>query len=159
MSIVGLIKTLKESGLYAQCPCGGEFKLSESLLFDGTKSFPEEAKDLQKMLLKDLKDREESLKKRKKLATVRAEKTTVAVNLGKEMEKILPTLKDFKWRLADSRFLADPIDLIIFNGLSLNKIESINFIEIKSGASRLNNHQKAVKDAVEDKRVSYKEYK
>ena len=43
MNIERLIHKLRASDLYAECPCGGEFKLSESLLFDGTKPFPEEA--------------------------------------------------------------------------------------------------------------------
>jgi hypothetical protein len=38
-----LIKKLKTSNLYAECPCGEEFKLSEAILFDGAKPFPEEA--------------------------------------------------------------------------------------------------------------------
>ena len=38
------IESLKTSELIAQCPrCDKEFKLSNSLLFDGTKSFPDEA--------------------------------------------------------------------------------------------------------------------
>jgi len=61
--------------------------------------------------------------------------------------------------LPDCRFLADPIDLLVFDGICSNKVKAINFIEIKSGGARLNANQKAVKEAVEDKRVSYKEIK
>ena len=61
-------------------------------------------------------------------------------------------MADFKWELPDSRFLGDPIDLITFNGLSMNKIKSINFIEVKSGQARLNAHQKSIKEAIEDKK-------
>ena len=53
-------------------------------------------------------------------------------------------------------FLGDPIDLLTFNGLSENNIDSISFIEVKSGKARLNDHQKLVKEAVEDNRVTYK---
>ena len=108
-------------------------------------------------LLDSLKARVEELKKRKKLATERAENTAKAVNIGKMLEVILPTVKDFAWDLPDCRFLGDPIDLITFNGCCKGNVCSVNFIEIKSGQARLNKHQKAVKDAVEDKRVSYKE--
>jgi len=65
-------------------------------------------------------------------------------------------MKDFKLDLPDCRFLGDPIDLITFNGFSKGKIDSINFIEVKSGAARLNQHQKSIKDAIEDKKVLYK---
>jgi predicted Holliday junction resolvase-like endonuclease len=154
-----LIKQLKESGLYAECSCGGEFKLSNAILFDGTKPFPKEALEKQKELKEELKEREEDLKKRLKLATSRAQNTSMSVNIGKKLEVVLPTMKDFKWRLADCRFLGDPIDFITFNGFSLNNIYSLSFVEVKSGGARLNPHQKAVKDAVEDKRVLYQTFK
>lgn len=39
-----LIKDLQTSKLFAECPhCGDEFLLSESLLFDGRREFPDEA--------------------------------------------------------------------------------------------------------------------
>jgi len=159
MNTEQLIKKLRESNLYAECPCGGEFKLSRSILFDGTKPFPEKALEIQKRLKKELKDREDELKKRRKLATKKAQITTKAVNIGKNLEKVLPTMRDFKWTVPDSRFLGDPIDLIVFNGLSINKVKSINFIEVKSGKARLNIHQKAIRDAIKEQKVSYKVFK
>lgn len=154
-----LIKTLKKSNLYAECPCGDEFKLSEAILFDGGKPFPPEALEVQKQLKEELKARAEDIKKRKKLATEKAEKTAKAVNVGKKLEVVLPTLKNFKWDLPDCRFMGDPIDLITFNGCCSGSVCSVSFIEIKSGQARLNKHQKAVKDAIEDKKVSYREIK
>lgn len=154
-----LIQELNKSNLWAECPCGGEFKLSETLLFDGTKPFPKEALEIQKELKEQLKSRNEDLKKQKKLVTEKAKITTKSVNIGKNLEKVFPTLKEFKLDLPDCRFLGDPIDLITFNGLSMNKVNSINFIEIKSGKAKLNPNQKLVKEAVEDKKVSYKVFK
>jgi predicted Holliday junction resolvase-like endonuclease len=150
---------LRESNLYAECPCGGEFKLSRSILFDGTKPFPEKALEIQKQLKEKLKDREEELKKRRKLATEKAQITTKAVNIGKSLEKVLPTMRDFKWPVPDSKFLGDPIDLMVFNGLSVNKVKSINFVEVKSGKARLNKHQESIRDAIEEQKVSYKVFK
>ena len=154
-----IIQQLKQSNLWAESPCGCEFKLSEAILFDGTKPFPKEALEIQKEFLEGLKEREEELNKQKKLVTEKALITTTSVNIGKNLEKILPTLKDFSWELPDCRFIGDPIDLITFNGLSINKIDSISFIEVKSGMARLNAHQKMIKDAIEDKKISYKEFK
>jgi predicted Holliday junction resolvase-like endonuclease len=150
---------LRESNLYAECPCGGEFKLSRSILFDGTKPFPKKALEIQKQLKEELKDREEELKKRRKLATEKAQITTKAVNIGKSLEKVLPTMRDFKWPIPDSKFLGDPIDLMVFNGLSENKVKSINFVEVKSGKARLNQHQRSIRDAIEEQKVSYKVFK
>jgi predicted Holliday junction resolvase-like endonuclease len=154
-----IIQALKQSDLWAESPCGHEFKLSEAILFDGTKSFPKEALESKEAFLKELKDREEELNKQKKLVTEKAFITTTAVNIGKSIEKIFPTLKDFAWELPDCRFIGDPLDMITFNGLSLNKVHSISFIEVKSGKAYLNPHQKMIKDAIEDKKVSYKEFK
>ena len=151
-----LIKELKRSSLYAECPaCGGNFKLSEAVLFDGTKSFPKIALSIQADMQEEFKERVEDLKKREKLVTEKVAITAKAVNIGKNLEKILPTLKEFRWELSDSRFLGDPIDLITFNGLSQGKVNSIDFIEVKSGDARLNNHQKLIKEAVEGRKISY----
>ena len=160
MNTAELIQNLKQSNLYAECShCEGEFKLSDAILFDGTKPFPPKALEAQKALKEELKGRQEELKKRKKLVTEKAQITTKAVNVGKNLEKVLPTMEDFKWELPDCRFLGDPIDLIIFNGFSRSKVDSISFIEVKSGGARLNPHQKSIKDAIEDKKVSYKVFK
>jgi predicted Holliday junction resolvase-like endonuclease len=150
-----IIDKLKNSDLYAECPCGGEFKLSNVILFDGTKPFPPEVKVVQEKYEKELKQREEDLEKSKKLATERATITTTAVNIGKILEKVLPTMDDFRWALPDCRFLGDPIDLVTFNGCCQNKIKSISFIEVKSGKARLNKNQRLVRDAVQDKNVLY----
>jgi len=58
--------------------------------------------------------------------------------------------------LPDCRFLGDPVDFLAFNGVSVGRVSSISFIEVKSGQSRLNAHQKSIKDAVQDKKVTYK---
>lgn len=153
-----IIRQLKASQIYATHNCGGGFKMSEAFLFDGTGPFSKEAKEVQEKLISSLKEREEELKKKMKRATTGAQTTTKAVNLGKLLEKVIPTMQDFKWHLPDCRFLGDPIDFINFQGLCNGQITSISFIEVKSGKARLNDHQKCIKDAIEDKKVYYKEF-
>jgi len=156
MDTDSIIQNLKNSDLYAECVCGSEFKLSDVILFDGTKPFPPEVKEAQELHEQRLKNREENLEKRRKLATEKAVITTASVNIGKSLEKILPIMEDFKWELPDCRFLGDPIDLITFNGLSQNNVDSLSFIEVKSGKARLNDNQKSVRDAIEDKKLGYR---
>jgi predicted Holliday junction resolvase-like endonuclease len=156
MNTEQLIRELKASNLYAECLCGEEFKLSKALLFDGAKPFPREAIEVQEKLKEELEERHKQLAKQRKLATQKAFITTKAVNIGKNLEKVLPTMKDFKWTVPDSKFLGDPIDLMTFNGLSVGKVNSISFIEVKSGNAHLNEHQKSIRDAIADRRVSYK---
>ena len=156
MKIEQLIKSLQTSELYAECPCGQEFKLSDAILFDGTEQFPETAVKAQRELESRLQTREQDLAKKMRLATEGAEKTTKAVNVGKNLERALPTMKNFKWVVPDSKFLGDPIDLLVFNGLSNGDVESLSFVEVKSGNAKLNDHQKSIRDAISDHRVSYK---
>lgn len=155
MQVEQLIRNLKASKLYAQCPCGEEFAISDTFLFDGTKPFPKEALDMQAALQKALDERKADLARQIKQITERTAKTTAAVNIGKSLEKILPVAKDFKWVVPDTKVLGDPIDLLIFNGLSIGKVESLSFVEVKSGAARLNAHQKSIRDALADYKVSY----
>jgi predicted Holliday junction resolvase-like endonuclease len=55
------------------------------------------------------------------------------------------------------RFLGTPIDLIAFKGLndSMEEIEFV-FIEVKTGGSFLSARERAVKKAVEQKRMSWR---
>jgi predicted Holliday junction resolvase-like endonuclease len=123
------------------------------LLFDGTNSFPTEAETVRLSLLEAFEEREEQLKKRKISADVEAEKKAIEVGFGKMIEKFIPAYKNLNLQFAECRPLFDPIDLIVFDGLLDRDINHISFIEVKSGNSKLNKHQKLIEDAVLDKRV------
>lgn len=151
-----IIDNLKNSDLYAECSCGDEFKLSDVILFDGTKPFPPEVMEIQEKYNEELRKRGEKLAKDMLSNTDALLNRTRGINLGMSLEKVLPIMNNFRWQIPDCRFLGKPIDMITFNGLSENKIESISFVEIKSGFSKLTKSQKLVKDAVEDQRVEYK---
>jgi len=160
MNTEEIIQLLKKSDIYAEhLACGCEFKISDALLFDGTKPFPFKAIEVQKSLEEKLKERQEELKKSMKKATTGAQTTSKAVNAGKLLEKVFPTMQDFRWELSVCRFLGEPIDLIIFDGLTAGKVESIKFLEVKSGAARLNDHQKSIKEAIENNKVKFEEFK
>lgn len=152
-----LIKELKSSNLIAECPCGAEFHLSDAMLFDGLGKMPTEAEQIKNGLLLQLKERTDELKKSKISADKGAEKKAMEIGMGKIMEKLLPTCVDFPFAVTDCRPLFEPIDMLAFKGMTAGRLESIIFLEIKTGGSRLNAHQKSVKEAVEDKKVAYKE--
>lgn len=154
-----LIKQLQKSNLYAECECGEEFKLSEAIMFDGIGKLPEAAEELRKQLTDELAERMEALKKRKFSADEGAEKKAIEVGVGKCLEKIMPACKGFTTPLSECRPLFEPIDMVLFNGMSVGKIESLTFMEIKTGASRLSAHQKMIRDAINDKEVSFRWYK
>lgn len=152
-----LISELKKSGLIAECQCGSVFRLSDAILFDGLGKMPPKAEEIKNELLLQLKERGDELKKSKVSAGKGAEKKAMEVGVGKIMEKLLPTCTDFPLVVTDCRPLFEPIDMLAFKGMTSGRLESIIFMEIKTGGARLNDHQKSVKDAVEDKKVAYKE--
>ena len=80
-----------------------------------------------------------------------------AVTRGKVTEHIVPYLPGFDLDPKDIRFLGTPIDLIAFKGLnaSVEAIEIV-FIEIKTGRSGLSAREKAVKKAVQERKVSWR---
>ena len=159
LDVSAMIRTLNRSKLIAECPhCGDEFSLSEALLFDGRGKFPSKAEAKRLELLEELKERTSDLLLRQKRATTNSEKTAIAVGIGKIIEKILPVHKNFDLVPADCRFLAEPIDMIVFDGVSENKIKNITFMDVKTGGATLNTHQKQIRDAVLDHDVSWRSY-
>ena len=159
LDVSTLIKSLNKSKLIAKCPhCRNEFSLSHALLFDGRKEFPSKAEAKRLELLEELKERTTDLLLRQKRATTKSEKTAIAVGIGKIIEKILPAHKNFDLTPADCRFLAEPIDMIVFDGVSKNKIKNITFMDVKTGGASLNTHQKQIRDAVQDHDVTWRSY-
>jgi len=151
-----LIRQLKSSNLYAECPCGAEFKLSSAILFDGLGKFPATAEEKRLELLQELKEKVDALKKRKTYADIGAEKRAIEVGFGKIIEKIIPSHKEFKIPTCDCRPLFEPIDMIVFNGVTRGNVASIDFLEIKTGNSQLNRGERMIRDTVNDKDVSFK---
>lgn len=125
-------------------------------MFDGLGKFPEEAEARRQQKVAETLQRLEELKKRK-VSVENAEEKAIQVGIGKIVEKIVPAYRSFNLPLSDCRPLFEPIDLVVFNGANRNNVESITFLEVKTGQARLNAHQKAVKEAVEKNNVDYKE--
>lgn len=151
------ISTLQKSRLYAQCTsCRHEFKLSDALLFDGRASFPAPAQERRQEMESELDNGFADLVRRKEKALAASETAAASIGVGKIVEKVFFTHKDFSIDPSDCRFLAEPVDVIAFNGVAQNRVDSITFMEVKTGGARLNAHQKQIRDAVEDKKVKWK---
>ena len=150
-----LIADLKASSLIATCPmCNEEFNLSDALLFDGMRKFPRPAEEKRLLLLQELNERKKELEKRKISVDVMAEKKAIEVGFGKIIEKFIPAYKNLELQFRECRPLYDPIDIIVFNGLVRRKVDFITFLEVKSGKSGLNRHQRLIRDAVNDGKVN-----
>lgn len=82
-----------------------------------------------------------------------------AVLSGQFSEQIAPYMPDFPYKPTEARFIGKPIDFIVFKGMDDKKIDEIVFVEVKSGQNRLNEVQKSMKSAVENKNIKWAEYK
>ena len=78
---------------------------------------------------------------------------------GMFSEQLAPYLPDFNFKPTEVRFLGKPVDFIAFKGLDDKKVEEIVFVEVKSGKSQLNKTEKSLKEAIENKKVRWEEYR
>ena len=101
------------------------------------------------------------LEEKEKSIRVDAIKRSANVVLGKVAERLAPitAFKKFSLNPKDARFVGDPIDYVVFNGLSEGKVEKIVFAEVKAGDSKLSKSEKQVRDIIKKRKVEWKEIK
>jgi predicted Holliday junction resolvase-like endonuclease len=83
---------------------------------------------------------------------------SLATILGRVGEELAPLLIFEKLGIGpkDIRHIGTPVDYVAFRGLSEARVDEIVFIEVKTGrSSTLSEREKAVRRAVEEKRVSF----
>jgi predicted Holliday junction resolvase-like endonuclease len=156
-----LLKALaSDKRLYGECPsCEVSFPLAKAQLFYG-EPISGSGLDAFERWKEQLASGREELSNQKKKAKERSTRAVFSVNIGKYLEKIAPVLPGFSYDCHDCRGLFDPIDYIVFEGLTKkNRVESIQVIDIKTGGSPLNEHQEQIKDAIEKKRVEWQTYR
>jgi predicted Holliday junction resolvase-like endonuclease len=86
-------------------------------------------------------------------------KKSQAVTIGKVTEHIIPFFSGiFPYNPKEARFIGSPIDLIVFDGMETDPEGlSIHFIEVKTASSCLTSRQRAIKYAILNKRVEWRE--
>ena len=101
-----------------------------------------------------------SISRRLKKVRQDAVKRSGAVKGGQLAEQLAPFLPNFPCNPADAHFLGQPIDYIAFPGLSDNgQADEVLLIEVKTGSSQLNSHEKGIKEAIRTGRIRYVEYR
>lgn len=88
-----------------------------------------------------------------------AVKKSRAVIKGHVSENLCPFGEDFPYITSDIKALFQPVDLIIFKGMSNGEIEEIIFLDIKTGVANLSPIQRKIKKAVEEKRVRFETFR
>jgi predicted Holliday junction resolvase-like endonuclease len=68
---------------------------------------------------------------------------------GKVTEAFAPFLKGFPFKASECKFIGDPIDYLVFEGLDERNVKSVHFVEVKSDKSKMSKHQKQIKDIID----------
>jgi predicted Holliday junction resolvase-like endonuclease len=82
-----------------------------------------------------------------------------AVLGGQFSEQLAPYLPDFEYLPTECRFIGKPIDFIVFKGMDEKNINEIIFIEVKSGKAKLSSSERKLRDAIQNKKVKWVEYR
>jgi predicted Holliday junction resolvase-like endonuclease len=139
------------------CPlCNNDFFLADAVLFGIDDAPPEEALAAIQAARAAIKERKEEVIEARERMSDRAAKISEAVNIGKIVEKIVPSFSSFEHSPGDCRALFEPIDYLIFSGLTkTGKVDSLLFVDVKSGNARLSYDQRAIKGAIEAGAVDF----
>ena len=85
-----------------------------------------------------------------------AVKRSLAITRGKVTEQLAPLLPNFPFEPKDCRFLGNPVDLIVFDGMSEGTPRSIIIVEIKTGNSQLSVRERQIRDLIKEGKVEWK---
>lgn len=86
-------------------------------------------------------------------------KRSRAVLKGQVGEQVAPFLPNFPANASEVRFIGKPVDFIAFNGADEGRIDSITFIEVKTGNANLSPIEKSLKECIHRGCVNYIEYR
>lgn len=155
-----VIDELGKGGLSVDCPCCGEaLPLRDAGLFY-LNDFTPEAEEIYRRKLAEIKARRKELREMRGKIMEKSEVGGKAVNLGFILERLAPALKSFTFDRNDCRSLFEPIDYVIFEGLSkLGKVTRLIFADIKTGNARLNNNQKQICELIQRKKLDWDTYR
>lgn len=153
------IRALENDGFYAECPaCEETIRLKDSGLFY-LDSFSDTAREVFSGLKREQRERADELTARRKSISATSEVGAQTVNTGLILERLAPCMPSFRFERGDCRSLFDPIDYLIFEGLSTKGVVSkILFMEVKTGGSSLKPSQKEIRSLVHSKKVSVAVY-
>ena len=117
----------------------------------------ENIKENNELILKEMKSKHKlDLKEARKNALDKSR----AVIRGQATEHLAPYVMDGV-NPKDCRFMGNPIDYVVFDGLSdvtdkvTKEVKEVIFVDVKTGKSNLTTVQRRIRDAIKDNRVSF----
>lgn len=149
------LEDLKRSkGLRICCPhCDDSFPVAQAQLFDATRRLPGFAAEHLAGERAALSDERRDLREERKALEHRSFTGAATSGVGQLLEMVTASLPGLPVKAADCRALLKPIDYIAFEGASRGAVESIRFIEVKTGDQRLSPVQRSIRAAIEADRV------
>lgn len=158
-----LISEIQQNNRFmGTCPspsCGEVFRLADAVMFSIKDNLPPEAVVAIDNKKQEFRDRKIIYKKQLLRLTTGAERGAAAVNLGNIAEEIIPSFSTFPYAPGDCRSLLNPIDYLVFSGLTkAAKIDSIIFVDVKTGSFRLNKREKEIKEIVQSGAVRFESH-
>ena len=78
---------------------------------------------------------------------------------GRVFERVAPYLPGFAFNPRDVRFIGDPVDFVVFDGLAEGNLRRVVFVEVKTGAGDLNGNERRVKSSIVERRVEWQMYR
>lgn len=109
------------------------------------------AREMAKGMIKDDKTLKALLSETRRQAVQRSRSTL----LGHLFERLAPFFQRFDHDPRDVRPLMNPIDYVVFDGLTINRrVERVVFVEVKCGTSKQSAAQKSIVEAIRRGHVS-----
>ncbi len=154
-----IINYLKSERIGSICPeCNSHNDLSECEVFED-KRFESNSIQVYQSMLDEIETRKAELVKMKEQSFTWLTTNTRSVNVGFIVERLIPAMNSFEVNHTDCRPMFDPLDYIIFEGLSTKGyVESIKFVDIKTGNARLSKRQEEIKSVVKHRNVKFRTY-
>jgi predicted Holliday junction resolvase-like endonuclease len=106
--------------------------------------------------LSHVQDRQTGRSKEAKKAAVQRSRSVLS---GMFAEQLAPYLPNFPFSPTEAKFIGALIDFLVFKGMDAQHIEEVIFVEVKSGSARLNHNEHSLKEAIDNKRVRWHEYR
>jgi predicted Holliday junction resolvase-like endonuclease len=154
-----IIRTLEDSGFYAECPCCAEPILLRDCDLFYLDDFNEKGREIYEFYRKEVEQRRIELRERRQHISESSEIQARATNIGFILERLAPSLSTFRFDCSDCRSLFDPIDYVIFEGLCQKGLVSrIIFADIKTGSATLSRKQREIRNLVNSKKVEFDTY-
>ncbi len=154
-----IIRALEDGGFYVECPCCEENVLLRDCDLFYLDDFSEKGQEIYGLYLGELQQRRSDLRERRKHISESSEIQARATNIGFILERLAPSLSTFRFECGDCRSLFDPIDYLIFEGLSQKGLVTrIIFADIKTGNATLSLKQREIRSLVTSKKVEFDTY-